>query len=157
MPGKRDQNRNYKVHGTGVSSLYAGFDEIGMPPYRRSTAISFVTEVLEANGARDFYWYVPPSTPEICCYWDDAEQNQLWINPGQLHISSDETRTKRPARPLTFSKQDGQYVGWFLPGGQSGTGGGPAPTQVATVVCPVTFLHVPAGVPCSDCEIIHDQ
>lgn len=156
MAGKRDQNQKYKVHGEGISTLGRGFDEIGMPEYRRSTAVTIVQEVLAANDAIDFYWYVPPATEEVCCYWDDAEKNQLWINPGELHVEKDDLRITRPARPVTYSKQNNDYVGWLLPGSQGGTGGGPQKAKIASVLCPATFLHVPAGVPCAECDIVHE-
>lgn len=156
MAGKRDQNQRYEVHGDSIASLSRACAEIGMPEYRRSTAVEIVREVLAANGGVDFYWYVPPATDEVCCYWDDAEQNELWINPGEIHISSDEARTKRPERQLTYSKQDGAYVGWLLPGGQMGSGGGQERAKVATVLCPETYVHVPAGQPCSHCEVVHE-
>ncbi len=157
VAGKRSGNQKYKVHGEGVSSLVQGFDEIGMPEYRRSAALVLLGEVLAANDVTDFYWYMPPATEELCCYWDAAEQNQLWINAGELHVMKDEKAVRRPARPLTYSKQDGDYVGWLLPGGQGGTGGGPQKPKIASVLCPKTFLYVPAGVPCDECDIVHES
>lgn len=156
MPGKRTQNWSYAVHGEGISSLTPGFDEIGMPAHRRTAAVEIIREVLTANGASDFYWYKPPATEELCCYWDDATRNLMWINAGELHVISEPSIVALPARPVTYRKQDGDLVGWLLPGAEAGAGGGPRKPTVPTVLCPDQFIEVPAAAECPYCEIRHD-
>lgn len=126
MPGKRTQNWSYAVHGEGISSLTPGFDEIGMPAHRRTAAVEIIREVLTANGASDFYWYKPPATEELCCYWDDATRNLMWINAGELHVISEPSIVALPARPVTYRKQDGDLVGWLLPAPKPERAAGPA-------------------------------
>ena len=156
MAGKRARNQTYEIHGGDTESLHRGFDAIGMPERRRSAAIEIVTEVLAANDVKDFYWYMPPTTPEVSCYWDDATRNLLWVTAGEVHVTNDPS-VLRPPRPTTWSKASGDYVGWLLPGADASTGGGalPKPHEVETALCPVSFVHQPAGVLCPDCEIVH--
>lgn len=154
MTPKRDANKTYKVHGDGIDSLRRGFDHIGMPSHRHAEAMRIVSEVIAANNATHFYWYAPPMTGEVCGYWDDAEVNQLWVQPSVVYVRR-VTTTRLPERALTHQKQDAEYVGWELPGATSGGGGGDRRAEVAEVLCPAQFIRVPAGVECSYCEVVH--
>lgn len=155
MAGKRESIQQYEMHGHEVASLGRGFDELGMPTYRRATAIEIVHEVLEANKASDFYWYKPPATDELCCYWDDAELNLMWINSGELHVRNDPASVVMPPRPITYTRTDNELVGWLLPGGEAGTGGNSGKPKARSVLCPVTFIRRPVGELCPDCEVEH--
>ena len=152
MSDKGDYHRTYEIHGDGLESIWRGFAELGMPQGRQAEAFAIVSEVVEANRAAGFRWYKTPGTNELACYWDGATVNMLWITAGEAHIAAD---TARPERALTWSKQDGAYVGWLLPGADGGTGGGPKKVEVAKVLCPVTYLWQPAGQPCLECEVVH--
>lgn len=152
MSGKGDKYLDYEVHGEGIDSIRSGFDELGMPPERRDEAFQIVREVLSANQVQTFRWYKTPGTNELACYWDDAPVNMLWVTVGEVHI---DVSTPRPARSITWQKQGGQYVGWLLPGADAGTGGGTKKTEVATVLCPETFIRNPVGTVCPTCEVVH--
>lgn len=152
MTPKGNKYLDYEIHGEGLDSIRAGFGELGMPLERRDVALRIIREVLDANGVQVFRWYKTPGTNELCCYWDDADVNMLWVTPGDVHI---EASTPRPARPPNWQKQDGKYIGWLLPGANAGTGGGQWHVEVATVLCPETFLYIPAGSECPNCEFIH--
>lgn len=157
MAPKGDAHRGYAVHGDSVDTIRAGFDSIGMLAHRQAEAQSIVREVVEANGVVDFRWYKPDDTPELCCYWDDLDRNVLWVTVANVHIPMDRGPVQ-PERPLTWSKEAGAFVGWLLPGAESGSGGGGRPKlRVAEVRCPVTFILQPAGQPCPDCEIVHSD
>lgn len=125
-----------------------------MPGDRRQAALTIVHEVLATNDVQDFYWYKPKRTPELSCYWDDADRNLLWVTSIGVHVRNDPS-VELPARPTNWSKEDCKYVGWLLPGGEAGTGGGRTKTLVPEVLCPETHLRVPAGQLCPDCEILH--
>lgn len=153
MAGKSDRHTGYEVHGEGIESLREGFARLAMPANRHREALTIVREVSDANGASTLRWYMPPVTPEICGYWDDSEVNQLWITSAEVHIAA---TTARPKLPLTWSKQDGDYVGWLLPGAESGSGGGPQKAKVAETRCPTSFLLHPTGTACPDCDVVHD-
>ena len=155
MSSKAQRNETYERHGAGVDTLSIGFDELVMPHERRSMAIDIVRELLAANGASVLKWYMTAKTPEIACYWDDHEQNLLWITNTELHVMADSAIAALPDRPLSWEKQGGRYVGWLLPGASSGTGGGKRNTAVATVLCPEQFVQVPADAACDYCEVFH--
>jgi len=155
MVGKGDANREYRIHGDGVATLRAGFDEVAMPPFRRAEAMRIVTEVLDANAAVDFRWYKPEGTLEIASYWDHHDRNVMWVTPAEVHILADETRVKRPSRSLTWWKGGGDYVGWLLPGAEKGLGGGRREPAIATVLCPLSYLRIPVGSVCPACDIVH--
>jgi hypothetical protein len=125
-----------------------------MDPARQRAALAIVTEILEVNDGRRFVWYVPPSTPEVCSYWDDAPTNLLWITNAGVHLKRGGPVDLLP-RAITYQKQDGDYVGWLLPGAEAGVGGGTRQAEVTTVLCPATSLHQPAGTICPDCDIVH--
>jgi hypothetical protein len=148
---KWERYRSREKHGEGLRSLTNAFAELNMPVHRRPAALEIVSEVLAANSAQDFYWYVPRVTREVCCYWDGAKRNLLWISPtavwGRPALS-------RPERALTYSKEDGG-VGWLLPGAESGTGSGRPKKAVSSVLCPETGIRRPAGSTCPDCEVVH--
>ncbi len=154
MTPKGDAYRSYEVHGDSVETIRQGFEAIGMLGHRQAEAEANVREVVTANEVVDFRWYLPPGTPEVCCYWDEQEKNVLWVNSATVSILAEE-EIVRPARSLTWSKQRGAIVGWLLPGAESGRGGGPRQSPVADVACPVTFIRQPAGQPCPECEVIH--
>lgn len=154
MTPKGTANEAYEVHGNSVEVIRQGLEAIGMPAHRQAAAQAIVREVLEANQAVDFRWYVPPGTPEVCCYWDGHEANVLWITSATVYVPVDKG-IGRPARALTWRKQGGTHVGWLLPGAEAGRGGGPRQSPVAEVTCPVTFLRQPAGQPCPECEVVH--
>ncbi len=124
-----------------------------MPPHRRGVALEIVGEVLEAKDADDFYWFMTPGTDEVASYWDDSSINQLWITAGDVHVHPS---TELPDRARTYSKGDGVYVGWLLPGAEAGTGGGRPKTQVKTALCPETGITQPAGSICPDCDVVHE-
>ena len=155
MAGKRSKNQSYDVHGEGVASLVRGFNEIGMPEHRRVVALEIVREVLAVNAAADFYWYCTHSDSEICCYWDDADQNQMWINTTGVLLLDDESLAKRPERTRTYFMGEGRLSGWLLPGAEMGSGGGTQTREIPTVTCPETFLLLPVGSICPDCEVVH--
>lgn len=154
MVGKRAGNERYDIHGSDVESLRQGFTELGVPEHRRATALELVREVLEANGARDFYWYKPPATAELCGYWDDADQNLVWVTTAAVAVINGPI-IALPPRPLTYKKAEGDYVGWVLPGADPGTGGGRRSPEVPTVRCPQTFLRQPVGSLCPECDVVH--
>lgn len=154
MPPKGAVNETYEVHGNSIETIRRGFEAIAMPGHRHAEAGMIVHEVLEANKVVDFRWYVPPGTPEVCCYWDDQETNVLWITSANVAIPADKG-IARPRRALTWSKLDGAIVGWLLPGSESGRGGGLRKAEVPEVTCPVTFIRQPAGQPCPECEVVH--
>jgi hypothetical protein len=149
---KGEHHKTYAIHGDGIDSIRAGFDKLAMSAERRNEAIKIIREVLDANHVRVFRWYKTPGTNELSCYWDDADVNMLWVTPGDVHI---EASTSRPARSPNWQKQNGKYIGWLLPGANAGTGGGVKEAEVATVLCPETFLHIPVGSVCPTCEIVH--
>lgn len=153
MTGKGERHKSYALHGDGLESIHAGFDDIGMPGERRGEAMKIISEVLDANGVQDFRWYKPPATDELACYWDSAAINMLWVTAGEVHV---DVTTSRPPRPLTWQKQDGKYVGWLLPGAVPGAGGAAKQPTTPTVLCPETFIHNPAGTICPTCDIIHE-
>lgn len=74
------------------------------------------------------------------------------IAENEVHIAK---VTPRPSRTLTWNKQVGEYVGWLLPGAESGSGGGSKHTTTPKVLCPDSFLWHPAGTMCEHCEIVH--
>lgn len=154
MNEKGDKYLEYNVHGDGIDSIQTGFDEIGMPRNRHNEAIAIIREVLQANNATNFRWYKPPATDELSCYWEGARINMLWVTPIDVHVDVD---TPKPDRKTNWEKQDGQYVGWLLPGANAGAGGGPKHANIPTVLCPKEFIHIPAGVQCPYCEVEHPQ
>lgn len=125
-----------------------------MPAHRHAEAQSILREVIDANNVVKFRWYKPPSTPEVCCYWDDHETNVLWVHAGSISFPADK-EIARPARAPTLSKDGGSILGWSLPGSESGRGGGRHKPTVAEVQCPVAFLLQPAGQSCPECEVVH--
>ena len=153
--GKGDANRRYAVHGDGLASIRDGFNELAMPEHRRAEAFSIVSEVLAANRVVDFRWYRTEVTNELACYWDDQPTNVLWVTPSEVHIPAERGRVTRPPRPVNWEKEDGAYVGWRLPGAERGTGGGRRKPELATVLCPQTFIRQPAGSVCPDCDCVH--
>lgn len=152
MSPKKDAYLEYDVHGEGVTSLRDGFAQIQMPPERWDEAIEIVTEVLNANGVSQFYWYKPPATNELCGYWDDADVNMIWVSPSDVHVHA---RTPRPPRATTMQRDEGNLIGWLLPGANSGAGGGPRRAKASKVTCPDTNLDIPAGSECPYCGIEH--
>jgi hypothetical protein len=144
VAGKRSKNQSYDVHGEGAASLVRGFDEVGMLEHRRAAALDIVREVVAVNAATDFYWYCTPSDSEICCYWDDADQNQMWINPTGVVLREDESLAKLPERPRDYFLGADRLAGWLLPGAEMGSGGGPQRREIPTV-----------GSICPDCEVMH--
>lgn len=154
---KGDTNLRYEVHGVGLDSIRDGFRELTMPDHRRGEAFRIVAEILDVNNVVDFRWYKPPGTDELSCYWDGLEANALWITASDVHVVNDIGRVVRPARPTTWQKKGGAYVGWLLPGAEPGAGGGKRKGDVARVMCPVSFIYVPAGSICSDCEVVHAE
>lgn len=155
MAPKGDKHLEYSVHGTGLASLHDGFDAIKMPAHRSGDALAIAGEVLTANKANTFRWYLVESTQELCCWWDDHEHNVMWIRSHEVHIPADESVVARPARAITYQRSDGDYVGWLLPGGEMGTGGGPQTQAARFVMCPREFMEVPAGSECPWCEEVH--
>jgi hypothetical protein len=153
MVKKGDLHRKYAVHGDGVESLRIGFGELGMLPSRQEAALAIARDVAQANGAAAFRWYKPPATDELCCYWDDAAVNQMWISTSEVHVAA---WTSRPDRPLTWQTEDRAYVGWLLPGAEARSGGGSVKALVAEVVCPSSFVLHPQGTECPMCDIVHD-
>lgn len=154
MPGKGDTYRSYEVHGDSVDGLRDGLLAIGMPTHRHVEALAIVAEVVQANDVVDFRWYIPPVTQEVCCYWDAHERNVLWINQATVSIRAD-GGIARPTRALTWNKQEGQIIGWLLPGAESGRGGGRRQSPIAEVRCPVTSIRQPAGRVCPECDVVH--
>lgn len=127
MTGKGDAYKAYEVHGDSVETIRHGFEAIGMPTHRQAEAQAIVRDVLGANDVTDFRWYLPPTTPEVCCYWDGQEKNVLWVNSASVSILADDD-IAQPARPLTWSKQEGAIVGWLLPAAERvGARRGPPP------------------------------
>lgn len=156
MRGKGDANRRYRVHGDGVGSLVAGFDEIGMPPHRRVEALAIVRELVDANDVREFRWYKTEGKDELCCYWDDHQVNLLWITANNVHVTADTLLVRRPQRATTWREgRDGGGVGWLLPGAVRGAGGGRPRPEASGLRCPVTYLWQPAGTVCPSCEVVH--
>jgi hypothetical protein len=98
----------------GLSSLTAGFDMIGMPAPNQQATIEIVQEVLAANGRTEdeFSWYLQGKKKELCCTWDGAGRNLLWINRGELHVLNDRAMVKRPNRSVTFRPEHQRVVGW---------------------------------------------
>lgn len=136
-------------------NLRQGFESIDMPRERWTTALEIVEEVLEANAAVDFRWYKPRRTGELACTWAGVDQNALWIGPNNVHVAPAITSLVLPARPRSYSKENG-VVGWLLPGGTSGTGGGPRRhPQTKWIACPVSHELHPAGSECPDCMVVH--
>lgn len=152
MEPKANKNIDYEFHGNDVDSMRVGFEQIGMPNFRWEEAGVIVKEVLEANAVRSFYWYKVANTDELACYWNDATKNLLWVQRHEVHVLKE---VVLPARPIDYVKSDGELVGWLLPGGSTGTGGGPVKAGVAEVLCPATFLWIPKGVECEHCGVIH--
>jgi hypothetical protein len=128
-----------------------------MPEHRRAEAYRIVGEVLAANDVVDFRWYKTDGKSELVCYWDDQPANALWVTASEVHIPSDTARVMRPGRPVDWQKEDGAYVGWLLPGAERGTGGGRRESEVATALCPETFIRQPAGTLCPRCEVVHNM
>lgn len=149
-----DRYLSHDVHGSGVGTLPEGFAHLAMAPARQRAAQQIVSELLELNNAKRFVWYIPPATPEVCSYWDDAPTNLLWITNVGLHVKRGGP-VKPLSRPITYQKQDGDYIGWLLPGAEAGLGGGTRQAEVSTVLCPVTSLRQPAGSICPDCDVVH--
>jgi hypothetical protein len=142
------------VHGRGLTSLPVGLADLAMPTSRQRAVHDIVSEILTLNGADDFVWYLPPATPELSCYWDAAATNLLWITTVGVHIKRNGLVRPLP-RSFTYEKQDGDYVGWLLPGAEPGGGGGTKRPEVATAVCPATSLRQPAGRVCPECDVAH--
>lgn len=151
---RADRYLNYKIHGEGISSLPAGLSHLVMVTARQQAAQSLAAEVLACNDGDDFVWYKTKSTPELACYWDGAPTNLLWITNSEVHVKADGPVVLLN-RPTTWSKQEGEYVGWLLPGAEAGSGGGPKRTELPEVLCPATSLRQRAGIICPDCEIVH--
>jgi len=126
MEPKSNKNTDYSFHGNDVDSMKVGFEQIGMPHHRWDEAISIVNEVREANGVRSFRWYKVENTDELACYWDDATKNLLWVQRHEVHVLKE---VSLPARPVDYTRDDGELIGWLLPGGSTGTGGGPPGIQ----------------------------
>jgi hypothetical protein len=155
VAGTESRNQGYAVHGEDVASLVRGFNEIGMPEQRMAAALEIVREVTAVNAVSDFYWYCTPSTSEICCYWNDAEQNQMWINTTGVVLREDGSLAKLPERARDYFLRADRLAGWLLPGAEMGSGGGPPKRDIPPVNCPVTFFPMPAGSLCPDCEVVH--
>ena len=157
--GKGDINRQYAVHGDDLESVREGFRVLGMPEHRRAEAFQIVDEVLAANQVVDFRWYKTDGHNELACYWDDQPANTLWVTASKVHIPSDTASVTRPERPTDWQKEGqeeaGAYVGWLLPGAERGTGGGPRESEIATVLCPETYIRQPARTICPTCEVVH--
>jgi hypothetical protein len=151
---KGDAYTCYSVHGDSIDSLAEGFIALGMPASRRSAASQIVREVLKVNNVTVFRWYKTEGTNELSCYWDDAKVNMLWVTSTDVHIERD---TRRPERAHDWDKQDGKYIGWLLPGAERGTGGGRRASEVATVLCPESFIRQPLGSTCPTCDAIHEM
>jgi len=147
MAPKGNTYLDYEVHGDDVKSLRDGFAHIQMPPERWDAALEIVQEVLEANGVAKFCWYAPPTTAQICGYWDDAELNMIWISPSEVHINA---QTPRPQRAPTMHRAEGTEIGWLLPGATSGSGGGHRQHKKAAPLCPTCFIDI-VGSECSYC------
>lgn len=143
----------YDVHGDGVENLREGLAEVGMEDSRRSAAVRLVEEVLEANGAVDFYWYKTSGKDELACYWDDLDKNVLWVTRSEVHVRADDP-VIRP-HPTNWRGRNGELVGWLLPGAESGPGWGPSKPPITEVTCPQTGIKQPAGRECSYCEVVH--
>jgi len=154
MAGKRTTNQRYAIHGQDVDSLRRGFVELGMPEHRQEPALEMVRDVLAVNSAKEFFWYMPPVTIEICCYWDGANRNLLWITSAVVQILND-PEVARPSRVVDYRKADGDTVGWLLPGSEGGGGGGPKKSKIKQVRCPEYFTLQPAGARCPDCDVVH--
>lgn len=146
---------SYEIHGRGIDSLGLGFDALGMPAIRRPHAFTIVREILEANGQPDLLWYSIPSQTELCGYWAGLNKNVLWISASTIHILSHRSVAK-PPRPPEFFRPEGDLVGWWLPGAEASSGGGPASPRAAQVLCPAQFVMVPTGQECSYCELVHE-
>jgi hypothetical protein len=155
--GKGDANKRYRVHGDGVDPLTTGFNEIRMPQHRQREALAIVREVAAANGVRSFHWYKYESKAELCCYWDHHTANVLHITPTNVHIRADTSQIRRPPRAITWRDRDGMAVGWLLPGADPGAGGGRRRPIAAKERCPVTYMWLPAGSICPDCDVVHSE
>jgi hypothetical protein len=137
----------------------SGFETLGMPRYRWDAAKEIVGDVLAANDARVFRWYATPAVFELCGWWDDAEKNLLWVWANNVHTCVEDgvPLCRLPDRPVTYRTDDATVrVGWMLPGGTRGDGGGPQRARAVQVRCPETTMLVPAGQECSYCEQVHD-
>lgn len=159
MAPKGDAHRSYDLHGDTVESMRAGFEAIGMPPHRWAEAHDIVTEVLQANGATVFRWYKVPQKAELPCWWDDAERNLLWVWANNVHTAAPDgvPIIAMPARRVDYRTDEAfPRRGWLLPGGTTGTGGGPAKPTAEQVRCPTTTMLVPAGQVCSHCDEVHE-
>ncbi len=154
MASKGNRNHKYTVHGDGIDTLRQGLIALDMPTSRQAEALAIVRDVFEANSVTDFRWYKPAITNELACYWDDAEQNLLWVTVSEVHVFADETLVKHPQRPVNWQKEEGVYVGWMLPGALAGTGGGARKTEAPYSLCP-TGIRRAVGELCPDCEIVH--
>jgi hypothetical protein len=150
---KRDINHSYSVHGDDVASMTRGFMEIGMPSSRHAAALEIVRDVMVANKAREIRWYVTHVPLEVCGYWDAAEQNQMWIWPGVVAVLA---ILDRPLKPINYSRGEGELVGWLLPGGEAGAGGGPRRKAMGSIRCPKSGIRQPVGSVCPDCDVIHN-
>lgn len=154
VAGGSERYKTYAVHGRGWGSVRAGLAELAMPSSQQQAAMELVSEIAALNGAVDFVWYMSPGTAEVKCYWDWAPTNLLWITTVGVLVKRGGPVTPL-ARPCTYDKAEGDYLGWLLPGAEPGTGGGAKDGAVATVLCPVTYLRQPAGQTCPDCEVVH--
>jgi len=152
MPPKGATHREYDVHGDDVESLRAGFAQIQMPTERWNAALEIVREVLVANDVAQFCWYKPPTTAQLCGYWDEAEVNMIWISPSEVHINA---LTPRPQRAPNLHRADGAEVGWLLPGATPGSGGGAHKSKTSAPLCPVWNIEVPVGSECMFCGVEH--
>ena len=155
MTDKGTHDETYEIHGNGLETLGDGFDALGLARNRREEALRLVTSVFEADDGRCFRWYKTAGTNELSCYWDGKNQNVLWITNTEVHVLADEAIVRRPDRTTTWQKEAGKYIGWLLPGAVAGEGGARPKAEVATTLCPETFLHIPAGSECPDCLVIH--
>lgn len=139
-----------------LSTLQAGFAAIGMPSERWSEAFAIVWEVLDANAAVDFRWYKPDRTDELACTWAGVGKNALWIGVNNVHVAPATTGVVLPARARTYIKENGT-VGWLLPGGNTGSGGGRRSPDTKWISCPVTQELQPVGSKCPDCMVVHEN
>lgn len=150
MRAKGNTYRDYDIHGDDVESLRNGFAHIQMPAARWEAALEIVREVLTANDVARFYWYVPPTTAQICGYWDEAEVNMIWISPSEVHMNA---QTPRPQRAPTMERGEGAEIGWLLPGAKSGSGGGHKERKTTAPLCPTCFIKVAPGSECMFCGV----
>lgn len=158
MAAKGDAHLDYDLHGETVESMRSGFEAIGMPPYRWPEALSIISEVLAANDAARFRWYKVPQKAELPCWWGDAERNLLWVWANNVHTAAPdgEPIIRMPPRRVDYRTDEGfPRRGWLLPGGTTGTGGGPPKPAARQVRCPATTMLVPEGQTCSHCDEVH--